>query len=45
MKPGNFNLGLDHLSHISLGEDVGNLVDNLPDAHLFSIWMVDEYFA
>jgi hypothetical protein len=27
------------------GEDVGNLDDNLPYAHLFLVQMVDDYFA
>jgi hypothetical protein len=45
VKPGNFNSGPDHLSHILSGEDAGNLDDSLPDAHLFAIQMVDDYFA
>jgi hypothetical protein len=45
VKPRKFNLGLDNLSCILLGEDAGNLDDNLPDVHLFEIKVVDDYFA
>jgi hypothetical protein len=45
VKPGKFNSGPDHLSCILSGEDAGNLDDNLPDTHLFSVQMVDDYFA
>jgi hypothetical protein len=34
-----------HLSRILSGEDAGNLDDILPDAHLFVVNMVDEYFV
>jgi hypothetical protein len=42
---GKLNAGLDHLSQILIGEDVGNLDDSLPVAQLFSINMVDDQFA
>jgi hypothetical protein len=45
VKPGKLNLGPDHLSCILLGEDAGNLDDSLPDAHLFAVHMVDDYFS
>jgi hypothetical protein len=31
--------------HILSGEDAGNLDDNLPDAQLFAVKMVDDYFS
>jgi hypothetical protein len=39
------NAGPDHLSCILSGEDAGNLDDNLPDAQLFAVKMVDDYFS
>ena len=45
MKPGQLNNGPDHLSRIESGEDPISLEDELPDAQLFSVSMVDEYFA
>jgi len=33
-----------HLSRLEFGEEGGNLDENLPDAQLFSIGMVDEHF-
>jgi hypothetical protein len=45
VKPGKLNSGPDHLSHILTGEDAGNLDDSLPDAHLFVVQMVDDYFT
>jgi hypothetical protein len=45
MKPRKLNAGPDHLSLILTGEYVGNLDDILPDAHLFSVHMVDNHFA
>ena len=44
MKPGRLNVGPDHLSRLDSGEDPSNLDDNLPDAPLFSIQIVDEYY-
>jgi len=45
VKPGKMNAGLDHLSCILTGEDVGNLNDNFPDAKLLTVMMVDDYFV
>jgi hypothetical protein len=45
VKPGKLNVGPDHLSWILTGEDAGNLDDSLPDAHLFSVQMVDDHFS
>jgi hypothetical protein len=45
MKHGKLNAWLYYLSCILSREDVGNLDDNLPDAQLFSIKMVDDYFS
>jgi len=41
VKPGKLNVGPDHLSWLESGEEGGNLDDNLPNAHLFAIRMVD----
>jgi hypothetical protein len=45
VKPGKLNTGPDHLPRITNGEAPTNLEDNFPDAQLFSIQIVDEYFA
>ena len=45
MKPRKFNSGPDHLLHILPGEDAGNVDESLPNMHLFTIQMVDDYFA
>jgi hypothetical protein len=45
VKLGKLNAGPDHLSCILTGEDAGNLDDNFPDAQLFAVRMVDDYFA
>jgi hypothetical protein len=39
------NVGPDHLSRITNGEELMNLEDNFPDAQLFSVQVSDEYFA
>jgi hypothetical protein len=44
VKPGKMNVGLDHLSRVTNGEEPNNLEDNFPDAQLFSVQIVDEYF-
>ena len=44
VNPGRLNLGPDHLSRLELGEEPTSLDKGLPDAQLFSIQMVDEYF-
>src|SRR5277367_3903472 len=44
VKPGRLNLGPDHLSRLESGEEPTNLDEGLPDAQLFVIQMVDEYF-
>ena len=44
VKPGRLNAGPDHLSKIETGEKPTNLEDNLPNAQLFSIQIVDDYF-
>ena len=38
------NVGPDHLSCIESGEEPNSLEDNLPDAQLFSIDVVDKEF-
>jgi hypothetical protein len=45
VKPGKLTAGPDHLLHILSGKDVGNLDDSFPDAQLFAVRMVDEYFS
>jgi hypothetical protein len=45
VKPGNFNVGPDHLLRVTNGEEPTNLEDNFPYARLFSIHVADEYFA
>jgi hypothetical protein len=45
VKPGKLNAGPDHLSRITNGEEPKNLEENFPDANLFSIQIVDDYFA
>ena len=44
VNPGRLNVGLDHLSRIESGEEPNNLEDNLPDAQLFAIDIVDKEF-
>jgi hypothetical protein len=39
------NAGPDHLSRITNGEEPMSLEDNFPDAQLFLVQVVDEYFA
>jgi hypothetical protein len=45
LKPGKLNARPDHLSSILSGKDAGNLYDNLPNAQLFVVKMVDDYFS
>jgi hypothetical protein len=45
VKPRKMNAGLDHLSRILTREDIGNLDNSLPYAHLFSVQMVDDHLA
>ena len=44
VKPRRLNLGPDHLSRLESGEEPTSLDEVLPDAQLFAIQMVDEYF-
>jgi hypothetical protein len=44
MKPEKLNAGPYHLSHILSGEEATNLDDSFPDAQLFVVKMVDDYF-
>jgi hypothetical protein len=39
------NAGPDHLSRVTNGEEPTNLEDKFSDAKLFSVHIVDEYFA
>ena len=42
VKPGQLNVGLDHLSRIESGEEPTSLEDNLHDMQLFLIHMMDD---
>ena len=42
VKPGRLNMGLDHLSRIESGEEPTSLEDNLPNAQLFTITMIED---
>jgi hypothetical protein len=44
-KPRKLNAGPDHLSRVTNGEEPTNLEDNFPNAQLFSVQIVDEYFT
>jgi hypothetical protein len=45
LKPGKLNAGAYHLSRVTNGEEPTNLEDNFPDAQLFSVQVVDDYFV
>jgi hypothetical protein len=45
VKPRKLNVGPDHLSRITNGEEPNNLEENFPDANLFSVQIVDDYFV
>jgi hypothetical protein len=45
VKPKKLNAGPDHLSRVTNGEEPTNLEDKLPNAQLFSVQVVDEYFV
>ena len=45
MKSGRLNAGFDHLSGIETGEDPTNIEEGFPDAQLFRVDMVDDYYA
>jgi hypothetical protein len=44
VKPGKLNVGPDHLSRVTNGEEPMNLEDNFLDAQLFLVQIVDYYF-
>jgi hypothetical protein len=44
-KLGNMNAEPDHMSRVTNGEEPTKLEDNFLDAQLFSVQVVDEYFA
>jgi len=44
VKPGRLNNGPDHLSRIESGEEPTSLEEGLPDAQLFAVSMVDDFF-
>ena len=45
VKPRKLNVGPDHLSRVTNGEEPTNLEDNFPDVQLFSVQVVDKYFV
>jgi hypothetical protein len=45
VKPRKMNAGPNHLSRVTNGEEPTNLEDNFPDAQLFLVQVVDEYFV
>ena len=44
MKPERLNIEPDHLSRIESGEELSNIDDELPDAKLFRVEMVDDHY-
>ena len=44
VKLGHLNAGLDHLSWIKIGEELTNTEYGLPNAQLFIVGMVDNYY-
>lgn len=44
VKPRRLNARPDHLSRLESGEEPTSMEDNLPDAQLFSVHIVDDYF-
>jgi hypothetical protein len=45
VKLGKLNVGPDHLSRVTNGEEPANFEDNFPDAQLFSVQIANEYFT
>ena len=45
VKPRRLNAGPDHLSHIENGEEPTNIEDGLPDAQLFRVEIIDDYYG
>jgi hypothetical protein len=44
VKPGKMNVGPNHLSRVTNGEEPTNLEDNFTNAQLFSVQIADKYF-
>ena len=44
VKPGRLSARPDHLSRLESGEEPTSFEDSLPDAQLFSVQIVDDYF-
>ena len=44
VKPGRLNEGPDHVSRIESGEEQTSLEDNLPDAQLCAVTVIDKNF-
>jgi hypothetical protein len=45
VKPRILNAGPNHLSRITNGEEPSSLEENFPDAQLFLVHIIDDYFA
>ena len=44
VKPGKLNIGPDHLSRVTNGQEPTNLEENFPNTQLFSVQIIDKYF-
>ena len=44
VKPGQLNVGPDHVSRIDNGEEPTNIDDGLPHAQLFRVEIIDDYY-
>jgi len=44
LKPGRLNVGLDHLSHIEIGEEPTNLEKGLLDTQISAVCIIDSHF-
>ena len=45
VKPEQLNAGLDHLSRTENGEEPTNIEDGMPNAQLFRVEIVDDYYG
>lgn len=45
MKPGNLNVGHDHLSQMEIGLEPNNLKEGFPNVHLFAMRITDNHFT
>jgi len=45
VKLGRLNVGPNHLSRLEIGEEPTNIEDNIPNAQLFAIIIIDDHFG